>query len=53
LSDPDTERLLRFFSASRDVLLSEIEAMKASADNGRKKGMGSEQADEPSQDAER
>jgi DNA-binding MarR family transcriptional regulator len=30
LSDQDIERLLAFFSASRDVLLSEIAAMKSS-----------------------
>ena len=35
LSDQDIERLVTFFSAARDVLLSEIDAMKAPADKGR------------------
>jgi DNA-binding MarR family transcriptional regulator len=53
LSNQDIDQLLRFFSASRDVLLSEIEAMKSSADKVRKKGAGSEQAQAPNRDAER
>jgi DNA-binding MarR family transcriptional regulator len=42
LSDHDVERLLAFFSASRNVLLSEIAAMKTSTGNGGKAGIGSD-----------
>jgi DNA-binding MarR family transcriptional regulator len=41
LSDQDIERLLAFFSASRDVLLSEIAAMKSSALASEKRAVGS------------
>lgn len=53
LSDQEIERLLGFFSASRDVLLSEIEALKSSVGNGPKKEGRAEQIGEPKPGAER
>ena len=47
LSDKDIERLLTFYSAARDVLRSEIEATKVSADKVPKKNDSAGQTGEP------
>ena len=47
LSDKDIERLLTFYSAAREVLLSEIGATKLPSDNVRKKEGDAEPSGEP------